>query len=122
MKLGLLVLVGSAVSSFGIVASLGDEAALELRLAVWLGMLAPLVATLCSMVAVNRAYRRDPATFTRAMIGAFVAKVLFFGGYVMLVMKAGWVRPTAFAISFVGYFFALHIIEAFRLRRLVTST
>ena len=39
----------------------------------------------------------------------------------MLVMKAGWVRPTPFAISFVSYFFALHIIEAFRLRRLVTS-
>jgi hypothetical protein len=122
MKLGLLVLVASAISAFGIVAYLGDEATLDLRLAVWLGMLAPLAATLCSMVAINRAHRRDPASLTRVMIGAFVAKVFFFGGYVMLVVKAGWVRPNPFAISFVSYFFALHIIEAFRLRRLVTST
>jgi hypothetical protein len=122
MKLGLLILAGSAVSSFGIVAYLGDEATLDLRLAVWLGMLAPLAATLCSMVVLDRAYRRDPASLTRVMIGAFVTKVFFFGGYVVLVVKAGWVRPTPFAISFVSYFFALHIIEAFRLRRLVTST
>ena len=121
MKLGLWMLAGSAISSFVIVAFLGDEANPDLRMAVWLGMLGPLAATLCSMAVVNRAYRREPATFTRAMIGAFVAKVFFFGGYVMLIMKAGWVRPTPFAISFVSYFFALHIIEAFRLKRLVTS-
>ena len=116
------MLAGSAISSFVIVAFLGDEANPDLRMAVWLGMLGPLAATLCSMVAVGRASRRDPAGLTKVMIGAFVAKVFFFGGYVMLIMKAGWVQPTAFAVSFVSYFFALHIIEAFRLRRLSTST
>jgi len=121
MKLGLLILAGSVISSFGIGAFLGDQSTPDLRLAVWLGMLGPLAATLCSMVAVNRAYRMDPAGLTRVMIGAFVAKVIFFGGYVMLVMKAGWVQADPFAISFVSYFLALHIIEAVRLQRLIAS-
>jgi hypothetical protein len=122
MKLAWWMLAGSAASSFGIVAFLGDEATPDLRLAIWLGMLGPLVATLCAMVAMNRAYRRDPASLTGVMIKAFVAKMVFFGGYVALIVKSGWVRPVPFAVSFIIYFLALHMIEAFRLRRLFTNT
>jgi len=122
MKLGLWMLAGSAVSSFAVVAFLGDGATPELRLSVWLGMLGPLVAALCSMVALNRAHRKDPANVTKVLIAAFAAKVVFFGGYVILIVKAGWVSPNPFVVSLVSYFFALHIIEAIRLRRLVTST
>jgi hypothetical protein len=56
------------------------------------------------------------------MIGAFGAKMLFFGGYIALVIKAGWVRPVPFAISFTGYFIALHLLEAVHLRRLFATT
>jgi hypothetical protein len=122
MKFGLWLLAGSALSSFGIVAFLGSEATLDLRLAIWLGMLGPLVATLCAMVATNRAYHRHPESLTGVMIKAFLAKMVFFGGYVALVVKAGWVRPVPFAVSFVSYFLVLHMIEAFRLRRLFSST
>jgi hypothetical protein len=121
MKLGWWMLVGSALSAFGIGAFLGDEKTPDVRLSVWLGMLGPLTATLCAMVAVTRAYRKNPASLTGAMIGAFVVKMVFFGGYVALVLKAGWVRPGPFAASFTGYFLALHMIEAIRLRRLVTT-
>ena len=122
MKFGWWMLAGSAVSAFGIVALLGDEATPDLRLAVWLGMLGPLAATLCAMVASTRAYRRNPESLTGAMIKAFVAKMIFFGGYVALVVEAGWVRPVPFAISFTSYFVVLHMIEAFRLRRLFANT
>ena len=116
------MLAGSALSAFGIVAFLGDEATPDLRLAVWLGMVGPLVATLCAMVAMNRAYQRDPAGLTGVMIKAFVAKMVFFGGYVALLVKSGWVRPVPFAISLVCYFLVLHMIEAIRLRRLFANT
>ena len=36
---------------------------------------------------------------TGVMIKAFVAKMVFFGGYVALIVKAGWVQPVPFAIS-----------------------
>ena len=121
MKWGWWMLAGSALSAVGIVAFLGDEATPDLRLAVWLGMLGPLVATLCAMVATNRVHRLNPAGLTGVMITAFVAKMVFFGGYVALVVKAGWVRPVPFAISFVCYFLVLHMIEAVRLRRLFSS-
>jgi drug/metabolite transporter (DMT)-like permease len=120
MKTGWWLLAGSILSCAAIVAMLGDEG--DLRRAVWLGMLGPLVATLCAMVAMNRAYRRSPASLTGVMIKAFVAKMVFFGGYVALVVKSGWVRPVPFAVSFTGYFLVLHMIEAFRLRRLFANT
>jgi hypothetical protein len=122
MKSAWWMLAGSAASCLGVVAFLGERATPDLRLAIWLGMLGPLVATLCAMVAMNRAYRRDPASLTGVMIKAFVAKMVFFGGYVALIVKAGWVQPVPFAVSFIIYFLALHMIEAFRLRRLFTNT
>jgi hypothetical protein len=122
MKLGWWMLAGSALSCFGIGAFLGDEAQPDLRPSVWLGMLGPLAATLCAMVAATRAYRRDPVSLTGLLIKAFVAKMVFFGGYVALVVKSGWVQPVPFAVSFVSYFVVLHMIEAFRLRRLFANT
>ena len=58
MKLGLWMLAGSAISAFAVVAFLGDGATPELRLAIWLGVLGPLVAAICSMIALNRAHER----------------------------------------------------------------
>ena len=115
------MLAGSAVSALGITALLGRATPSDVRLAVWLGMLAPLAATLCSATLVERTYRSRPESLTRVMGTAFVAKMIFFGGYVALVVKAEWVRPVPFAISFTGYFLALHITEAFRLKRLFAS-
>ena len=112
------MLAGSAVSALGITLFLGAATPLNLRLAVWLGMLAPAVAAAVSAVIFERAYRKRPESLTGIMGFAFGAKMIFFGGYVVLVVKAGWVQPTPFVISFTSYFFALHITEAVRLRRL----
>jgi len=118
MKLGVWMLAGSVVSALGITAYLGRAASLDVRLGLWLGMLGPLAATLVSAEMVERVYRRHPERLTGVMIVAFAAKMFFFGGYVLLIVKAGWVQPGPFAISFTSYFLALHIIEAFRLKRL----
>lgn len=116
------MLAGSVVSALGITAFLGTATPLDVRLGVWLGMLAPLAATLCSSAVVERTYRARPENLTRVMGTAFVVKMAFFGGYAVLVVKAGWVQPAPFVISFTGYFLALHFIEAVRLKRLVANT
>ena len=116
------MLAGSALSAIVVMAFLGDRATPNPRLSVFLGMVGPLAATMCAMVSATRAYRRDPVSLTGAMIKAFIAKLVFFGGYVALVVKAGWVQPVPFAISFTSYFVLLHMIEAFRLRRLFEQT
>jgi hypothetical protein len=122
MKLSWWMLAGSALSAIVVMAFLGDETTPDLRLSVLLGMVGPLAATVCAMVTATRAYRRDSVSLTGSMIKAFVAKLVFFGGYVALVVKAGWVQPVPFAVSFTSYFVLLHMIEAFRLRRLFEHT
>jgi hypothetical protein len=84
-------------------------------------MMAPLVAAMVSVVVVERAFRRSPGRLMNVMISAFAAKVLFFGGYIALVVKSGWISTVPFAISFTGYFLALHLVEALRLRRLTAA-
>jgi hypothetical protein len=86
--------------------------------AVLLGMLAPLLAVSVSWVLTERTYKRDPQRLNGLMINAFGAKMLFFGGYVWLVLGIVGVRPVPFVVSFTGYFIALYSTEALLMRRL----
>jgi hypothetical protein len=85
---------------------------------VLLGMLAPLAATAVSWVLVERTFKRDPQQLTALMIGAFGAKMLFFGAYVGAMFTVVGVRPVPFIVSFTGYFIALYLTEALLMRRL----
>ena len=51
------------------------------------GMIGPLLAVVATWFAVRRAFRRDPAGVQRVMLGAFFAKFVFFGVYVVLMIK-----------------------------------
>ena len=85
---------------------------------VLLGMLAPLGAAGVSWVLIERTFKRDPQQLTALMISAFVAKMLFFGAYVALILEVVGVRPVPFVVSFTGYFIALYLTEALLMRRL----
>jgi len=52
------------------------------------------------------------------MIGGFVAKMLFFGAYVAVMLEVVGVRPVPFVVSFTAYFIALYLAEALLMRRL----
>ena len=111
------MLLGSVLSCL-VATILVGAAAPTVRLAVWLGMTGPLVAALGTWVAVERMFRRQPEKVTGVLIKAFVVKMVFFGGYVALILKGSGVQPVPFVISFALYFLALHITEAVRLKRL----
>ena len=83
-----------------------------------LGMVAPLVVGVASMVAVERVYRRDPGKLTPLMIKAFGAKMVFFGVYVSAVIALTSLSATPFILSFSAYFIGLHLTEAWMLRAL----
>jgi hypothetical protein len=55
---------------------------------------------------------------TKLMIGAFGAKMLFFGAYVAAVLTVGEVAAVPFIVSFTGFFIALYLTEALLMRRL----
>jgi hypothetical protein len=83
-----------------------------------LGMIGPLAAAVATWVLVARTYRNHPERLTPLMIQAFAAKMVFFGGYVVVMLKALPIRPVAFVVSFTSYFIALHLTEALCMRRL----
>ncbi len=105
---------GSAVSALAAMAIVGRGSGAEIAL----GMLGPLAAAAVSWIATERVYRRDPAQLTALMMTAFAVKVVFFGAYVAVMLKAAGLRPVPFVASFTGYFIALYLAEALMMRRL----
>lgn len=82
------------------------------------GMLAPLGVACVSWVMAERTYCRDPRALTGLMMMAFAFKLVFFGGYVAVMLRVLQLRPVPFVVSFSSYFIALHFVEALFLRRL----
>jgi hypothetical protein len=93
----------------------------EFRPELWVGMAGPLASAVVSWIAMHRQYFRRPEGMTALMVKAFAAKMIFFAGYITVLVSFGWVRPIPFVISFVCYFLALHGVEAIGLRRLQTT-
>ena len=85
---------------------------------VLLGMLGPLVVTSTTWVLTERTYKRNPEALTSLMVKAFGAKFVFFGAYVSAMVALVVMRPIVFVVSFTGYFIALHLAEAWSMRRL----
>lgn len=89
--------------------------------AVLLGMLGPLVATTTSWVLSDRTYRRNPLRLTAVMIQAFMAKIVFFGLYVAIMLRVLGVPLVPFMVSFTIYFVVLYFAQALLLRRLFAA-
>jgi hypothetical protein len=111
-------MVGAALVSWIAVAVVVRDA----RLATFFGMIAPLMVAVTSWLIAERAWRRDPPSVTPILMTAFGAKMLFFGAYVAVMLKAVAVAAVPFIVSFAGYFIALHLIEALALRAMFAGT
>lgn len=86
--------------------------------AIFFGMLGPLVAVGATWLLVERAHRLDPARVGPLLMSAFAVKLVFFGVYVLAVTRLPGVDAAPFAVSFVGYFIALYIVQAVLIRGL----
>ncbi len=93
----------------------------EGAIAILAGAIGPIAAATLSWRSIARAYRRDPASVTRVMIAGFAAKMVFFGGYVVVVLRVLGVRPMPFVASFTACFIGSYLIEALLLNRLFRS-
>jgi len=82
------------------------------------GLLGPLVSAVLSWVVVYRVWSANPARLTGAMMMSFGIKLLFFGGYLVVVVRGLELRPAPFMLSFAGFFIGLHLLEALFLKRL----
>ena len=114
MKLFWWMLAGSLLTASAATLTVAPQTRMEL----WAGMLGPLVPAVVSWLAMLRQYRKRPEGLTALMIKAFVAKMLFFAGYITALVSLGSAEPVPLVASFGFYFIALHITEAIGLRRL----
>ena len=112
---GLVAVVLACFASVAVVATVAPEWIPE----VVAGMLGPLVAVAVSWALVKRTARVNPARIHGLMVGGFMVKLLFFGGYVTAVIRLSGLRAELFAGCFVIYFVALYATEAVMLKRLL---
>jgi len=117
MKLVVWMVAASVAAWLLVSATLADHANPE---AFW-GIAGPLTSASASWVAYVRAHDTTPERLTKVMITAFALKLMFFSVYVTTTMRVLDLRPAPFVVSFAGAFIALHAMEVFSLRRLVTG-
>ena len=82
-----------------------------------LGMLGPLASALATWIVVARTAATAPEKVTGVMVTGLAVKMVFFGVYVVAMLKGVGLRPVPFMVSFAGSFIALHAMEAGFLRR-----
>lgn len=109
-----LIVTGCLASWLLFAAAFGEAAGVELPL----GMLGPLVAVVGSWLLVEHVHRHNPAGVTAVMMTAFAVKMVYFGAYVVAMVRLVELRPVPFIVSFTGYFLTLYLVEALLLRRL----
>jgi uncharacterized membrane protein YdfJ with MMPL/SSD domain len=109
------VMAAAGVGSWLVASLLLDS---RTRLEVLCGMIGPLVAACGSWVLIARTHRRDPQAVTARMIAAFGFKLVFFGVYLAVMLRALSLRPGPFVASFVCYVAGLYVMEALYLQRL----
>jgi hypothetical protein len=86
-----------------------------------LGMAGPLVSATVTWILVERTHAASPERVTNVLIVAFGVKLLFFAAYVSVILGALGLRPKTFVVGLTAYYIALHVTEAFILRRLSTE-
>ena len=95
-------------------AALGTQTGVE----VLCGMLGPLAMACGTWVLTERTWRLHPERLTSMLIAAFAGKMVFFGAYVAVMLKALTLRAVPFVVSFTCAFIVLHLMEALGLRNL----
>ena len=85
---------------------------------IFYGMAGPLVSACLTWVAVERAHRQGPERVTRVLMAGFAAKMVFFGAYLVVMLRVADLRPMPFVAGFTGYLIGLYMMEAFFLTRL----
>jgi hypothetical protein len=85
---------------------------------LFLGMLGPLVSAVITWIVVARTHRAAPERVTGVLMAGFGAKLVFFGLYLVVMLRVVELRMVPFAAAFVGYVIALYVLEALFFKRL----
>jgi hypothetical protein len=88
---------------------------------IFLGMIAPLLVTIFSIIWIKKVYKVDPGKVTAIMTKSFFIKMVLFALYFLIILSFYAFEPIPFVISFTGFFILFYIIEAIFLQKLFQS-
>lgn len=88
---------------------------------VGLGVAAPVVMSVCSWRSVTRVWTTDPASSLAVMVRGFIVKAAGIIAWVAIALRGFEVRPEPFVVSLTVSFLALHLTEAWCLKRLMQT-
>jgi hypothetical protein len=111
-------MIGGAVASCAVAAMAAPG---EFHPELVFGMLGPLASAAVTWVVARRTHQATPERMTGVMIAGFMARMVFFGVYVIVMVRVLNLSPIPFVISFAGYFIALYATEALFLKRLLAG-
>jgi len=111
-------MIAVSVLSWVIVAGVADGRA---NPEVLYGMVGPLAVAAVSWVVTKRTYAAAPERLMGVLITGMAIKAVFFGAYVVVMLRILALRPGPFIASFTSYFIALHMMEALFMRRLFAN-
>ena len=84
---------------------------------IWFGMFGPTLASVVTLVAIERQKILNPQKMLKCIIQSFVIKSIFFGAYIVGLVKTNQVRPGPFVGCFAFFYLALHVAEAVKLHK-----
>jgi hypothetical protein len=117
MKPVVIMVVASVVTWVIAAAVVKPQTSIE----VLLGMLGPLAAVSATWLFVEWGYRQRPRELTSLMMVAFLLKMIFFAGYVAIMLRVAGLHTVPFVTSFTSYFIALYLMEALYMKRLFSD-
>ena len=85
---------------------------------IFIGMIAPLLITLISIMWIKKVFKTNPAKVTATMTKSFFIKMVLFALYFIIILSFYAFNPSPFVISFTGFFILFYIIEAIFLKKL----
>jgi hypothetical protein len=91
------------------------------RVDILFGMLGPLIAVTGTWLLATWAQKEHPDQLTGLMAAGFILKMIFFAGYVAVMLRVLQRQSVPFVVSFTCYFIGLYLMEALYLKRLFSE-
>ena len=117
----LIMTIGSVVTALIVIATASLLGYQGIARPVFGGMIGPVTAVVATWIVAVRTLHGNPAALTRVLVTAFLVKVLFFTGYVVVMIKLAELPARPFGLSFMAFFIGLYAVEAGLFARLLAG-
>ena len=114
-------IISIIILGLGISGLIGGVVFPEFFKEIFIGMIAPLLVTMFSIIWIKNVFKTHPEKITVVMTKSFFIKMVLFALYFIIILSFYTFEPNPFVISFTGFFILFYIIEAMFLKKLFQS-